>query len=224
MMRVPLLLLLLVCSTTWGTDKKTQQQSQDQIQHQGQIQEANATINIGTGGGGAGAQSSSSGQGVLSSSNGDQISMNSSQFYALSLMQPQAVNCFTSSQGGAAGNDEVGRGLSGFLGFYTLNTSCWLQQQASMEQDIHISARLKCGDKKYRNAIAYDVPRKERQSTCIKMKVDSALAQMDNFNAEMKAIEESSKRRLENLQACHARIDEANERTERCFAQFVESK
>lgn len=195
-------------TTATATAKQQQGQEQQQSQKQVQKQSVDATT-----------ISDSS----ADASNGDQISMNTSQFYALSLMFPQASGCFVGAQGGAQDSDIDG-GTSGFLGFHWLNKSCWLQQQASVEQDIEINARLKCGDKKYRNAVAYDVPRNERQETCIAMKVASAKQQMDNLNAELSRIEDSSKKRLEELQACHARVDTANERTERCFETLVQGK
>jgi len=183
--------------------KVSNKQQQQQAQQQGQSLDADL---MATGG-----------------SNGDQISMNTSQFYALSLMFPQAVDCFTGAQGGGQSAD-ADKGTSGFLGLHWLNKSCWLQKQASAEQDIELNARLRCGDPKYRNAIAYDVPKRDRQRTCISMKVASAKQQMNQFEADMAEIEASSKQRLEELQSCHARIDSANERTERCFDQLTQGK
>jgi hypothetical protein len=126
-------------------------------------------------------------------------------------MFPNAMDCFTGVQGGAA--DE---GTSGFLGLHLLNKSCWLQKQASVEQDIEINARLRCGDKHYRNALAYNAPRRERQAICIQMKVDSARQQMDHYRADMDELFRQQERDAKRLEACHDRIDDANERTERC--------
>jgi hypothetical protein len=149
-------------------------------------------------------------------SNGDQVSMNSSQFYALSLMFPNATDCFTGIQGGAQ-DSSANNGTSGFLGLHLLNKSCWLQRQASAEQDIELNARLRCGDKHYRNAIAYDTPKKQRQAVCIEKKIGSAREQMDNYKSEMNKLIEQQDLAAERLEACGDRIDAANERTERCF-------
>lgn len=216
------LVSLLLASTAWaGGKKRPPPRSADDV---AVTVTADPAVNVSTGDAAADAAAAAdSSSSATGGSNGDQISMNSSQFYALSLMFPQAMDCFTGAQGGGQLAD-ADDGASGFLGLHLLNKSCWLQKQASAEQDIELNARLRCGDKHYRNAIAYDVPRSERQATCIRMKIASARAQMDNFEDELAELEASAQRRLEELQACHKRVDEANERTERCFQTIVEGK
>jgi hypothetical protein len=126
---------------------------------------------------GVGAQSTNSDGG----SGGDNVSINSSQFYALSLMQPSAVGCFTSGQAGGSTNDMSG-GLSGFFGWYKLNIPCWMDSQADQEPDIEINAALRCNDKHYRAALGWKVPKKEQRAECIRIKVASGKAQMVEFN------------------------------------------
>lgn len=101
-------------------------------------------------------------------------STNNSRFYALSLQFPQASGCFKGVQAGGA-DDEEGMG---FFGIHLLNTNCFLMQQAATERSIEINARLKCGSKKYRNAVAFDRPRDERQRACVNMLVQSGQALM----------------------------------------------
>lgn len=132
-----------------------------------------------------------------SSSNGDMTSLNSSQFYALSLMFPQAAGCFTGVQGGL-NEDQKG----GFLGIHMLNNSCWMNKLAAMEPDIELNARLLCGDRKYRNAIAYEYPRKERREQCISMKMDSGIGYMQDMKQEMERL----KGRNAEIMAEHALI------------------
>jgi len=157
------------------------------------------------------------------SSTGDMVSTNTSQFYALSLMFPGASDCFTGVQGGAQDAD-ASNASSGFLGFHMLNKSCWLDRLASQETDIEINARLKCGDRKYRNAVAYDSRAKNRQRDCIAMKVASGQDKMRNLRDELAAIEASNTKRINDLKACHARVEAANERTERCFTYAIGEK
>ena len=131
-------------------------------------------------------------------SNGDQVSMNSSQFYALSLMFPNASGCFTGVQGGAQ-NSDMGDATSGFLGLHLLNTSCWMDKLASQEQDIMINTLLKCGDKKYRNALAWNVPRKEKHQKCIDIKYASGLALMEDHKKKMQKIIDEARAETKRL-------------------------
>lgn len=153
------------------------------------------------------------------SSNGDMISTNSSQFYALSLMFPGASDCFTGVQGGVRDVD-ANQGSSGFLGLHLLNTSCWMDKLASQESDIEINARLKCGDKKYRNAVAYDTPKRERQAACIAMKVASGKDQMQSYKNTMQSLLDKANEDKQTLldlrdhdrQVCKESVERCQER------------
>ena len=173
---VALLLAFVAFAATKAsaTDKKTiyyDSTTLEQQQSQNQSQEA-------YGGDGGNALASAS-----STADGGSVTMQGNEFYALSLMFPQAAGCFTGVQGGAKENS------SGFLGFHILNKSCWMGQKASIEQDIEINARLLCADRHYRNALAYDVPRRERRDACVRMKVDSGRKQMANFQNQIDDLE-----------------------------------
>lgn len=198
----------------WDKQKKakpTQQQEQRSNQRQDQTVDASSSSSAS-----AGSENNIS---IDGGSTGDMVSLNSSQFYALSLMFPNAIDCFSGIQGGAQDSD-VNSGTSGFLGLHMLNKSCWLQKQASAERDIEINARLRCGDRHYRNAVAYDAPRRDRRERCIQMKVDSAQAEMREYRNMV--IEQEKVQ--QKLAECHARIDDANERTVRCTEQFIEDQ
>lgn len=166
----------------------------------------------------AGAHADSDSQAIANGgggSNGDQVSMNTSQFYALSLMFPNAVDCFTGAQGGAHGSD-ADKGASGFLGLHILNKSCWYDKLASQEPDVEINARLKCADKHYRNAVAYDSPKKDRQSACIAMKIASGNALIQEHKSEMdakiKQLEEQKATLLREMTIDQEQCEDAKDR------------
>ncbi len=91
---------------------------------------------------------------------GDTIS-NETNFFAFSTTFPQASGCF----GGAQGGGGSGSG-GGFLGLHFLNNDCWTSALAEAEASVDVRARLKCGGKKFRNAIAFD-QRDDRQAYCV---------------------------------------------------------
>ncbi len=209
------LVIVLGLATSAAASERNQYQKQDQDQKQMQSNENNLA---------ASSSATATAAGGDGGSSGDMVSMNSSQFYALSLMFPNASDCFTGAQGGAQ-DSGANSGTSAFLGFHILNTSCWLDKLAGEEQDINLNARLKCGDKKYRNAIAYDVPKKERQSTCISMKVASGMALMNQHTDQLqRALDQANanKATLIDLRA----IDnaECDEKIERCEARLGADK
>ena len=99
-------------------------------------------------GGSSVADSSAEAFGGDGSSQNEYNTNNESDFFALSLQFPNAVGCF----GGAQAGGGTGGG-AGFFGFHKLNVSCWVNQLAEAEKSIDIRARLKCGDKHFRQAI-----------------------------------------------------------------------
>ena len=96
---------------------------------------------------------------------GDSIS-NETNFFAFSTTFPQASGCF----GGVQGGGGSGSG-GGFLGLHFLNNDCWTSALAEAEANVDVRARLKCGGKKFRNAIAFD-QRDDRQGYCVHYMVD----------------------------------------------------
>lgn len=86
-------------------------------------------------------------------------SKDSSRYFAFGTSFPNAEGCL--------GGVQVGFGL---YGQHKIDNSCWIQKLADSEKNVDLKARLKCADKKYRKAIAYNVPwhkRKERRQACI---------------------------------------------------------
>lgn len=130
----------------------------------GASSESNITVNIDNGGGSADAQAVD-GPTLNSTQEGDTVSTstnNESNFFALSTTFPQVNGCFKGKQGGAAGS---GTGI--WFGGHGLDLNCFLTMLAESEPDIEVQARLKCGAKAYRNAIAFQEPKKDRQLYCV---------------------------------------------------------
>lgn len=123
--------------------------------------DSNVTINIDNAGeGGADAQSAPS---LTSTQEGDNVTTtNESTFFALATTFPQVSGCFKGKQGGAAGS---GTGI--WFGGHGLDMNCFLTSIAEAEPDIEVSARLKCGSKAFRDAISFEVAKKERQLHCV---------------------------------------------------------
>lgn len=106
----------------------------------------------------------------------------SHNFLALSLMFPNASGCFKGVQGGGSEHDTRG-GVAAFLGIHLLDKNCWADKLASTERDADINARLKCGAKWYRNAVAFDSKRKDRHQACYDRVYASNLAMIDKEKA-----------------------------------------
>lgn len=105
------------------------------------------------------AASSSSSDG---SNNSTTSTSTESNFFALATTFPQVSGCFKGKQGGAAGG---GNGI--WFGGHGLDLNCFLTMLAESEPDIEVSARLKCGAKAFRNAIAFQEKSGDRQLFCV---------------------------------------------------------
>lgn len=60
--------------------------------------------------------------------------------------------------------------LFGLFGRHRVDTSCWMQQLVKSEKNLDLRARLKCADRAYRNAIAYNKSwwkYRSRRNACI---------------------------------------------------------
>jgi hypothetical protein len=83
----------------------------------------------------------------------------SSRYFAFGTSFPNAEGCLGGVQAGF-----------GLVGYHRINISCWSQKLADSEKSLETRARLKCGDKVFRNSIAYDISwmkKKERRKYCI---------------------------------------------------------
>ena len=114
---------------------------------------------------------------------GDNTTNNRSNFFSFNSSLPNAGECFGAAQGGG-GNG----GGGGFFGLRMLNNDCWFSALAEAEENVQVRARLKCASKMFRNAIAYDRPRGERQRRCIGFMVDTYVEQIEHERAQVQAM------------------------------------
>lgn len=143
-----------------GQDQQ-QSQGQAQGQHQGQGQGQGQTA-TGT--------ASNDGNSLDA---GDNITNARTTFFSFNRSMPAAGRCFGTVDGG--GGSEGG---AGFLGINYLNKNCWYAALADAEQGVEVIARLKCGSKMFRAAIAYDSPRKKRQQDCVAFMINTYVEQL----------------------------------------------
>lgn len=144
-----------------------QHQEQGQAQGQGQGQTASGT---GT--------ASASGTGSATNEGNNNTTNNNTRFFAFNSSIPSAGECFGAAQGGGGGSNG-----GGFLGINFLNKDCWYAKTAEFEESVEVRARLKCGSKAFRNAIAYDRPKRERQQACIGFMVQKMVEQLEYENS-----------------------------------------
>lgn len=175
----------------------------------------NATNTAQGGAGGAGGQSSAQGGsvGAVSAEDNSQTNVssdtdNSSSFLSLSLSLVQASGCWGGVNAGG-GEDNT----AGFLGFSWLNNDCWMDHLAAMTQDAEHNAELKCHSKKFRNAIGWDVKRRDRRKHCIAEVTASNLELIALQRAQMEqavtVIERDCSATEESLARCNAAFKEA---------------
>jgi hypothetical protein len=137
----------------------------------------------------AGASASNDGVTVA----GDTVLVSNSDYVALALDFPAVEECWNAAQGGKD---------SGFLGIRWVSQPCLVEKLSAGEKDIRIRAHLKCANKHYRNALAYDIPnrKKERTAACIEMKVASDRGQLDAVSRELLRDVELLKKQRRRLQ------------------------
>jgi len=169
-----ILLLVLAAPLAWATERPphddpdpsaeaSARSSSEARAHAGAEAGANAQAEGGNAqadaqGGQAASSSSADG-----SNNSTTQTSNESNFFALSTTFPQVSGCFKGKQGGAGGD-----GIGLWFGGHGLDLNCFLTSIAEAEPDIEVQARLKCGSKAFRNAIAYQVRKNsERQEFCV---------------------------------------------------------
>ncbi len=187
-----LMLLALFALSAYATESYDEDRTRDDPQSSA---ESNATGIRGDVSGGAGGDASAISEGSTAAvgdvsggdaSNegvnigGDTIS-NETNFFAFSTTFPQASGCF----GGAQGGGGSGSG-GGFLGLHFLNNDCWTSALAEAEASVDVRARLKCGGKKFRNAIAFD-QRDDRQGYCVHYMVEVYSREIEHVKEQVEA-------------------------------------
>ena len=100
------------------------------------------------------------------------------------------------------------------------DTNCWMDRLAERERDVTINARLKCGGRKFRNAVAYDVPRRERQARCIDMMIESGRAEIADYNARLEtALDITAQEITEHVSIEHDGTRRAIETCTDCYGE-----
>ena len=99
----------------------------------------------------------------------------------MSRSLPQIANkCGLSADGGFGDN-----GTAGFLGWQWIDHNCWMNALAEEESNAEMKALLNCESKRFRNAVAYDQPKKERQAYCVGFAKEIYLAEIANARDEL---------------------------------------
>lgn len=208
---VSLALLMLLSSSAMAWTEPMKKPPPQQRQNQSQAQAQITTTSVTTGDTSATATSGDSSASAQGGDAGDNSLVNVSEhtFYSYAQSDRGAVNCFISADGAAAGN-----GKFGALGIYWLDTNCWMDAVAAEERDVEINALLKCGGKKYRNAIAYDQPKRDRQRFCVDKVMDSGMAQIREENARL----------LDEIERVRRKNEMCEEGIERCTETFIKEQ
>ena len=170
-----------------------QVQEQNQGQHQGQQQDQSQTL-TGT------QETTATGGSATSDSIADAAGGSSDNAVAISNVYmsrafaqdfPITSGCFA---GVNAGHDETtgSKSTGSFLGFTYLNKSCHLQGLAAQERDVMIVARLKCGDRKYRNAVAFDAKDhgQKKRERCIAVSTQSMIGAIEDERRRVELLED----------------------------------
>lgn len=133
---------------------------------------------------------------------------NESAYIAVQRNLPQAVGCFGPVDGGGG----EGGGFA-FFGWTPLNKDCWSQEVSAGYQDHMIKSRLECGSKWFRNAIGFEIRRRDRQRYCVDWMeeryvagVEYARRQLDLLEAQ-RAYDDALHNTKEKLKACRDESD-----------------
>ena len=227
------LTLLIAWSSSFATKPKPSVAQADAKAISGSLSASeSASKAVSTSAGGDATAAGGSGYGGAGGSGGDGYGGNSqgasanyvseSNFFALARSQPGASGCWGGID--TAGTD--GRS-GGILGIHLLNKSCWHQYLAGQEQSVKIQARLKCGDKHFRNSVAWDSRRSDRRNACINMVETEYSLQLarDNELAESILREQGASERVDFLlkERTHER-EVCDERVERCESALAGGK
>ena len=74
---------------------------------------------------------------------------------------------------------------AGFLGWQWIDHNCWMNALAEQEANAEVKARLNCESRRFRNGIAYDQPKKDRQTYCVGFMKEVYLAEIAEQREEL---------------------------------------
>ncbi len=220
MKKIILLALVLASSSAWATGKKPPppQAEADARAHAGAQAEsaahagADAQAHGGTASSDATGGQASSSSSADGSNNSTTTNNTDNTFFALSTTFPQVSGCFKGAQGGAGAS---GGGL--WFGRHGLDLDCFYSQIAEAEPEIEVQARLKCGSKAFRNAIAFEVPRRERQAFCVDYMVEKHRAELERLEAQVGFYEAERDRVAREAAQCRDELERSEEAWLECL-------
>lgn len=160
-MKLLTIFLLVLASPAWATwNEPAPEPQQPQATAEAQASAAQSQTAAGGNAQGGNAIATGGDAGSLSFS-----SRATFRGYYMDAVGIDGDNCLGSVYGG--GDNDRG---AGFMGFSIIVDPCYFQSLAERETNLDSYARLKCADRKYRNAIAYHISafrRNDRRAYCI---------------------------------------------------------
>jgi len=135
-------------------------------------------------GGDANADGGAATSDALASNDGNTYSSEhrSANFYVSRSLPSISNECGLSADAGG-GED----GKAGFLGIQWLSHVCMMNGLAREEDNAELKALLKCESRWYRNAVAFDQPRKDRQAYCVMYVKTIHIAEIDERRKQLVA-------------------------------------
>lgn len=115
-------------------------------------------------------------------------SEDNSMFFALATNVPEVEDCIVSKQAGGFGQNG-----GGIFTWGNTNVPCLLAKMEKEEQHVEVKARLRCGIRAVRKAIAYYEPWYRRQGECIRF-LRTKWEETINYRATIERLEEKNRR------------------------------
>ena len=151
------------------------------------------------------AASATGGKGYGGDSSGQQVSSTfDSTYIAVQRNLPRAIGCFGPVDGGGGEGSNFA-----FIGITLLNKDCFAQEVSAGYNDHMIKSRVECGSKWFRNAISFQIRRRDRQSHCVDWmmgRYEASVAHIRNEIAKVEAqreYEEAIANTKDRMQQCH---------------------
>lgn len=107
-----------------------------------------------------------------------------SAYIAVQRNLPSAIGCFGPADGGGG----EGGGFA-FFGFTPLNKDCWSQEVSAGYEDAQIKARVECGSKWFRDAIGFEIRKRDRQRYCVDWMVERYTAGVEYARQQLEKLE-----------------------------------
>ena len=162
------------------------------------------------------AASATGGKGYGGDSSGQQVSSTfDSTYIAVQRNLPRAIGCFGPVDGGGGEGSNFA-----FIGITLLNKDCFAQEVSAGFDDHQVKSRIECGSKWFRNAISYNIRRRDRQSHCVDWmmgRYEASVAHIRNEIGRVEAqrdYEDALTYTKDKMKACHARVNRLTHKLE----------